>query len=188
MITGYITESNIYTSLAEQKEMILRYATKLGISDIKFEKIPTDKNILSCPVKKNDIMISDVSILGSRFEDIMLALKIFSERKLKIYSVKEKLEIDTVSQSSFMGNIDICLKVYKGIFSLKNAQIQKNLLKQGKSRGRPVGTGKSGLDEKKSEIKQLLSCGVKVTEIAKMLGVNSGTLHMFIKRRKLKVK
>ena len=188
MIIGCISESNIYKSLAEQKEMISCYAQNLGLSDVKFVKIPSSKNILSCSMAENDVVIiSDVSMLGSKFEDIMSVLKVFSERKVKIYSAKEKLEIDTSSPYLMMDSIDVCLKLYKGILSLKNSQVQKNLLKDGKTRGRPVGTGSTGLDGRKEEIKSLLSRGIKITEMAKMFSVKASTLHMFIKRRKLKV-
>ena len=184
MIIGYISESNLYTSLAEQKEAISRYAKNLGFSDVKFLKIPKNKTILSSPMAHGDtIIISDVSILGPKFEDIMLALKLFSQRKVNVYSVKEGLAFDTTLQGSISDSIDNYLKIYKGILSLKNSRIQKNLLKDGKLRGRPVGTGSNGLDERKEEIKSLLSCGVKVTEIAKAIGVNKSTLYMFIKRK-----
>ena len=154
MISEYITETNIYAPLAEQKEMILRYVGKNELGDVKFVKIPENRDVLSYSMKQDEaFIISDVSLLGAKFEDIMLTLKVLSSRKVKFYSVKEKLEVDTFLPRSLGGNLDACLKLYKGIFSLKNSQIQKNLLKQGKSRGRPVGTGESGLGEKKNRNK-----------------------------------
>lgn len=188
MIIGYITETNIYTSFAEQKEMISRYAEKYSLGNVRFVKIPKEKSILSYSMKENDtFIISDVSLLGARFEDIMHAVKLLSEHKVKIFSIKENLVIDAFSPHLLEENVDTCLKLYKGIFSLRNTQIQRNLLTRGKSRGRPVGTGKSGLEEKIDEIKSLLSHGTRVSEIADMLGICRGTLYMFIKRRKLKV-
>ncbi len=186
MIIGYISESNFYISLLEQKKIISDYASKLKLGDVEFVKIPKSKNIFSYPMKKNDtFIISDVSMLGAKFEEIMLALKNFSEKKIKIYSAKEKILIDSFSPRPLEENVDTCLKLYKGIFSLRNSQIQKNLLKQGKQRGRPKGSGSffiSRIDEVKALIKQ----GKTTREIADFFNTRYQNMYVFIKRNNLR--
>jgi DNA invertase Pin-like site-specific DNA recombinase len=59
---------------------------------------------------------------------------------------------------------------------------------RGAKLGRPKGSlSKSKLDDRKEEIQKFLSFGVSKSAIARMMGVNRGTLLSFIGSRKIKV-
>ncbi len=190
MIMGYIHTNERYFSVEEQKNAICEYAETYKLGQIKLYEIPETEAILLSPLKMGDtIVISDISVLGARFEDIVVIFRALAERKVHIYSIKENLTIDTVCPHLLADSLDVCLKIYKGILSLRNTQIQANLLKIGKKRGRPYKfhIGKTVLDGRESEIKELLASGVHTSQIAKNIGVGRTTLYMFIKRKGLKV-
>ena len=186
MIIGAISETNSFISLSEQKKLVSDYALKSKLKKIEFVKVPKNKKILSCPMKKGDsIVVSDVSMLGSKFEEIMLSLKFFSEHKIKVYCAKEKIEVDTFEPKTLEENVDTCLKLYKGIFSLRNSKIQRNLLSEGKDRGRPKGSG-AFFVSRIDEIKKLIKEGKTTREIADFFNTRYQNMYVFIKRYNLR--
>ena len=96
------------------------------------------------------------------------------------------------------GNPDIQTKVVLTMFSLF-AEIERDLISErtkaglakaraeGKLLGRPKGLGKSVLDGKEDEIRELLIKGVSKASIAKIYGVSWPCVSHFIKTRKLAV-
>ena len=95
------------------------------------------------------------------------------------------------------GSKDMASKVMITMFSLF-VEIERDLISertkeglkraraQGKLLGRPKGIpGKSKLDGKEQEIKDLLSKGVTKVNIARICGVGATTMSHFIKSRKL---
>lgn len=189
MITGYVHQNEQFSSVAQQREDMVLCAESYHLGGIKFVEIPADKTILSCPIKKKKtIIIPNLSLIGTKFEDVITALRLLSAYQVCLYSAKEGLAIDIERPHSFSDNLDVCLRIYKGILSLKNARIQADLLKQGKPRGRPYNNkqGKSTLDDRKAEILALLKKNLSFSEMAKSLGVCRSTLYMYIKRKGLK--
>ena len=107
-------------------------------------------------------------------------------------AIKEGIRLD--------GETDLQTKVMITMFSLF-AEIERSLCSQrtkealaaakakGKKLGRPLGRlGQSKLDGREEEIKKLLTLKVSKASIAKITGVNRGTLVHFIKSRKLQKK
>jgi len=118
-----------------------------------------------------------------RFVDELL------KRKVYLIALKENLELK--------GEKDLRSKVTIAMFGLF-AEIERDLISQrtkealqqlqlkGQRLGRPKGSlGKSKLDGKEKEIKQLLAKEVSLTSIAKIIGASRSTPRSFIKSRKL---
>ncbi len=59
---------------------------------------------------------------------------------------------------------------------------------EGKLIGRPKGLGKSVLDGKEDDIRELLRKGVSIASIAKIFGLSWPCVNHFVKTRKLKPK
>lgn len=138
MILGYTYAGQMFSSEQEQKKMICNYAQKYQFGNVKIRSIPLNKNILSYRHAEGDtVIISDISVFGNKFEEIINGLKFLSSKKVRIFSIKEDLILDGFSPYLVQGMLDSCLKIYKGSLSIKNKKIQTDLLENGKVRGRP---------------------------------------------------
>ena len=185
MIWGYIYNKHRFLSTERQKEIITEYAQKYQFKPLRFRTINESNDIFSYNLQNEDtLIVCDILLFGSRFEDIISTFKCLSEKKIRICSISEDLMLDNLIPNLSHGILDCCLKIYKGTLSIKNKKIQANLLATGRDRGRPK--GKTILDEKFEELKQLLTTDLTLTDIAKRMNINKTTLFAFLRRKNLK--
>jgi len=135
------------------------------------------------------LLVSELSRLGRSVGQIIQMVDYFIRNRIRLVAIKENIELS--------GKQDIQTKVMVTMFSLF-AEIERDLISErtkegiaaarakGKVIGRPKGVlGKSKLDEKSEEIRELLKKEVGMTSIAKIMGVSRTALRHFIKTRKL---
>ena len=184
MIWGYTYEGHEFLSVEKQKELISGFAQKYQFKLLRFREVKETNDILFSGFQDEDtVIVSDISLLGLNFEGVISTLKSLSNRKLRICSVTEDLMFDNLIPNLSYAILDACLKVHKGILSIKNKKIQAALLESGRDRGRPK--NKTLLDENFEELKQLLKTDLTITEIAKQMNINRTTLFAFMRRKNL---
>ena len=111
------------------------------------------------------------------------------KRKIRFTAIKENIH--------FEGKQDLQTKVMIALFGLF-AEVERDLISertkeglasaraQGKMIGRPKGLpGKSKLDGKENDLREMLSKGVSLSSIAKILGVSRTAVCHFIETRKI---
>lgn len=158
-----------------------RRSTKERKLDALFEKLKAGDTLI----------ISELSRLGRSLGQVIRIVDELAKNKIKLIAIKENLIID--------GAQSMQSKVMVGLFGLF-AEIERDLIsertKQGlqavKAKGQILGQrkwqlGKSRLDGKEKEIKELLQLKVNKSSIAKILRVSRTTLLHFMKTRKIKV-
>ncbi len=153
-----------------------------------------EKNILellkNCE-KNSTIIVADLNVFGRTIENILEIVKFILSNKIRILVVKQKLELvddkDMLTQM-VLGVISMTLSLEKNLMSLrtKEALIVKKL--SGISLGKPVGTiQKSKFDNQRDKIEELLSVGLSVRKIAKLLGYNNHIgLNNYVKKRNIR--
>jgi DNA invertase Pin-like site-specific DNA recombinase len=136
------------------------------------------------------LIVSELSRLGRSTGEVIQLINQLSDMKVETIAIKQGLKISAKNRK------DMTSKVMVTIFSLL-AELERDLISHrtkmalaqakaaGKKLGRPKGPGKSKLDGREDEIKDLLSKGVTKANIAKILGVAWGTLDNHIKKKKL---
>ncbi len=135
------------------------------------------------------LLVSELSRLGRSVGQIIQMVDYLIRNQIRLVAIKESIDLS--------GKQDIPTKVMITMFSLF-AEIERDLISErtkegiaaarakGKDIGRPKGAlGKSKLDGKEEEIRQLLKKEVGITSIAKIVGVSRTALRHFIKTRKL---
>ena len=138
MLWGYTYDSNSFLSVKKQREVVSTFAPKHQFTPLRFRTLECGKEILKHNFQGNDIIIvPDVVFFGTKFEEIISALKILSEKKVKICSASENLMFDNPIPVLSYGILDSCLKIYKGTLSFKNKQIQAKLLENGRKKRPP---------------------------------------------------
>ncbi|MDY0051780.1 MAG: recombinase family protein [Aliarcobacter sp.] len=191
-------ENNLkYTQ--EQKESIEKYVNEKNINIYKNIEINIDtpneeKNILdlltNCEMNST-IIVSNLNVFGRTIETILEIVKFLLSNKIRIIIVEQNLDLiddkDMLTQM-ILGVISVTIGLEKELMSLrtKEALIAKKL--NGVALGKPKGTiQKSKFDLQRDKIEELLTVGLSVRKISKLLGYNNHIgLNNYVKKRKIK--
>jgi len=197
---AYLRVSKSNQDINNQKLSILDYAQKNNIKIHEFielnrssRKSPKERGIdaLLSKLKPGDrLIVGELSRLGRSLGQIIQIVDQLIKKNISFVAAKENIIIDGKKQ-------DIQTKAMGAMFGLF-AEIERDLISQrtkqglavarakGKLLGRPKGTlGKSKLDGKEKEIKNLIEKKVSKASIAKIFDISRPALYSFIKTRKL---
>ena len=193
---GYIRVSTGRQDYENQKLGILEMANKRGLNlDFVEEKVsgkvPYKERKLGKVIdtlKQGDVLIvSELSRLGRSMLEIMALLCELSEKGIKVFAVKGNYTLDNSIQSKILSMV-LCMaaEIEKDLISQRTKEALALKKAQGVKLGRPKGPGKSKLDGKEDDIKQLLDKKVSVASIAKIYECSWPTMDNFIKKKVLK--
>lgn len=197
---AYLRVSTDSQDLKNQKFEILNYChrNKLRVTkwleiEVSSRRSTKDRRIdeLISRLKPGDrLIVSELSRLGRSTGEVIQLINQLSDMKVETIAIKQGLKISAKNRK------DMTSKVMVTIFSLL-AELERDLISDrtkmalaqakaaGKKLGRPKGPGKSKLDGREDEIKNLLSKGVNKANVARIFGVAWGTLDNHIKKKKL---
>jgi len=197
-VVGYARVSTMEQDLKNQRYEILNYASKndLQITSWVEAKVSSRKatkerliDTLLEKLKEGDtLIVAELSRLGRSVGQVAIIANTLIESGVKLICIKEGMKLD--------GSPDIQTKVMLTMFSLFS-EIERDLISErtksglakaraeGRLLGRPKGLGKSTLDGKEEEIKELLRKGVSKASIAKIYEVSWPCVSHFVKSRRL---
>lgn len=184
MILGYIDKKALYATAKEQKKAIIQYREKI-------DKFISDEKLTPSVLQKfspNDtIIVADISALGTKFTDIIATISLIAEHFLYLCVIRGDIKADFTHALPSAYYFDIATLCYKEILSLKNKQIQDNLLKTGKQRGRRFGSlnKKKILEGSETEIQTMLQNKLTKAQIAAHFGCSKTALYLFINKHHL---
>jgi DNA invertase Pin-like site-specific DNA recombinase len=196
---AYLRISKNDQEIDNQRLAILDYAQR---SDIKVDdfiekrvstrKAPAERGIdaLLNQLEPGDtLLVSELSRLGRSLGEIIQTVNTLVKEQVRLIAIKERIELN--------GEQDIRDKILVGMIGLF-AEIERDLISQrtreglaaakakGAILGRPRGKrGKSKLDGREAEIRELLRKDVSKTAISKIMGCSRTTLCHFAKTRQL---
>ncbi|WP_319524601.1 recombinase family protein [uncultured Desulfosarcina sp.] len=199
---GYIRVSSDKQTVENQKLAILEYSRthKLAVDEwieIEMSSRKTTKQrrideLMERLQKGDTLIVSELSRLARSVGQIAIIVDTLIKNGVRTICLKENIDLN--------GKRDMSSKVMITMFSLFS-EIERDLISertkeglrrakaQGKLLGRPKGIpGKSKLDGKEQEIKDLLSKGVTKANIARICGVGATTMNHFIRSRQLAAK
>ena len=183
MIAAFINKTGL--SGKQQERLLLDYALACNFAIQRFIKAQALSVANLSRLHSGDVfMIEDVTALGNGFEEVIQSVSRLAQHGVRIYIVSNNLQIDTMVPQAFDTTAQICLQLYKAVLSVKNKNIQENLLKSGKKRGRPFkgDNQMSSLADKDKLIKQHLSTGMSKRQLAAELGCGYTSLLAYIKK------
>ncbi len=195
---AYLRVSTDGQDLKNQRLEILDYADKNGLRvdqwiDIKVSSRKSTKErlidqLIETLDEGDTLIVAELSRLGRSVGQIIAIIDEMIKKQVKVIIIKQNMIIN--------GKNDIQTKTMITMFSLF-AEIERDLISErtknglararaeGKLIGRPKGNGKSKLDGKEEEIKQLLKKQVTRASIAKIMNVSWPALNHFINTREL---
>lgn len=197
---AYIRVSTASQDLESQRLAILSYAQKEKIIIDAFQEIVISAkkkdqqnhfDILINTLESGDtLIVTELSRVGRSLGVIIEKISKILEKNINFICIKEGLRL-------IEGKQDLQSKITVALFGLF-AEVERDLISErtkeglinaranGKVIGRPKGKiGKSKLDGKEQEIKNLLSKKVSKASIAKILDVSANNLQHFLKTRKI---
>jgi DNA invertase Pin-like site-specific DNA recombinase len=196
---AYLRVSKDTQDVRNQKLAILEFAQKESVKIDNFMEITVSSrkstkerkiNLLLEQLSSGDtIIVSELSRIGRSVAEIITTIDTLVKREICLLSVKEGIRLDEEQslQSKVMVTMfSLFAEIERELISMRTKEALAVAKARGKKLGRPKGSkGKSKLDGREEEIKKLLELNVSKTSIAKITGVDRGTLCHFIKSREL---
>lgn len=183
----------------DQEEAISRYISKKNLEIYKNIQIvintPKDeKNILqlleNCE-KNSTIIVTNLNVFGRTIDTILEIVKFLLQNKIRIIVIEQNLDLiddkDMLSQM-ILSVISMTVNLEKELMSLRTKEALTAKKIDGIALGKPKGTiQKSKFDEQREKIEELLSVGLSVRKIAKLLGYNNHIgLNNYVRKRNIK--
>jgi DNA invertase Pin-like site-specific DNA recombinase len=198
-ILAYLRVSKDTQDVNHQRLAILEFARRERFTVDEFLEVSVSSrrslkerkvDLLLAHLAPGDILIvSELSRLGRSVGEIITTVDTLVKQQIQLLAIKEGIRLN--------GAQDLHTRVMVTLFSLF-AEIERELIAMrtkealaaakaaGKRLGRPRGAhGRSKLDGKEAQIKELLALHVSKASIAKITGVDRATLYHFIRSRRL---
>jgi DNA invertase Pin-like site-specific DNA recombinase len=192
---AYIRVSTDKQDTENQRFEILKYANDKKLGNVEFieETISGRKSWkerqlgkLVEKIQKGDILIvTELSRLGRSMLEIMELLSILLRKGVELHVVKNNQILkDDLQSKVFATAFSIAAEIERELISQRTREALQRRKAEGKPLGRPKGKYSSKLDQYQKQIEELLSKGVSISSIAKIIGVPYSTVYSYVQRRK----
>jgi DNA invertase Pin-like site-specific DNA recombinase len=137
------------------------------------------------------ILVYDLNVFGRTISSILDMLKNLLNGGVRIVSINQNLDLeskDDMLTKMILGIIAMTISLEKDLMSIRTKEALTAKKLDGMSLGKPKGTiQKSKFDKKRDKIEELLSVGLSVRKIAKLLGYNNHIgLNNYVKKRNIR--
>jgi len=194
MIYGYIRVSTDRQTTENQRFEILKFADekRLHIDQWVEETISATKHLddrLLSRLEADDVLIvTELSRIGRSILEVMSILHRIMETEAKVFTTKERYELgNTISSKVLAFAFSLSAEIERSMISSRTKEALARKKSEGVRLGRPPGSfaKETKLTGKEQVIQELLSKQVSHSAIARILGVNRGTLTAFVRRHHL---
>jgi len=137
------------------------------------------------------ILVSDLNVFGRTISTVLSMVEFLLKGGVRIISVKQNLDLisaDDMLTKMILSIIGMTIDLEKDLMSLRTKEALTAKKLEGVCLGKPKGTiQKSKFDEQRDKIEELLSVGLSVRKIAKLLGYNNHIgLNNYVKKRNIR--
>jgi DNA invertase Pin-like site-specific DNA recombinase len=137
------------------------------------------------------VVVYDINVFGRTTITILNNIKYLLNHGVRIISAKQNLNFisnDDMVTNMILGVIEMTISLEKDLMSLRTKEALTAKKLDGVSLGKPKGTiQKSKFDQQRDKIEELLSVGLSVRKIAKVLGYSNHIgLNNYVKKRNIR--
>ena len=197
-VYAYIRVSTDSQETENQRYEVLKYANekKLGNVEMVEETISGKKswkkrqlgNLVDKLQKGDILIITELSRLGRSMLEIMELLSILLRKGVELHVIKNRQILkDDLQSKVFAMAFSIAAEIERELISQRTREALQRRKAEGKPLGRPKGSYSSKLDRYREQIEELLSKGVSISSIAKIIEVPYSTMYSYVQRRKEKL-
>lgn len=193
---AYLRVSTIDQDIEKNKSDILHLANDKDLGKVFFveEKVsgtvPWKKRKIADIIEElgngDNLIVSELSRIGRSMLEIMQVLSVAMEKKVNVYAVKGNWQLDNSIQSKIMAMVfSMAAEIERDLISKRTTEALRAKKAAGMKLGRPIGSGKSKLDQFRPEIEALLANGSTQKFIAKRYGTTEANFSNWVKRHGL---
>ena len=172
---GFIRVSTLEQDTEKNKIDILQFANthKLG-------------KLIDSMQAGDVLIVPELSRIARSITQILEVIKVTKDKGIALYSLKENFSNSEESITATVTSTIFALvaQIERELVSLRTKEALHARKVAGMKLGRPVGKGKSKLDEHREDILKLISLNVPKTMIAKQYNTSIGNLYNFLNRLK----
>ncbi len=137
------------------------------------------------------VLIYDINVFGRTTATILKMINHLLDNNVRIISINQNLDLidkDDMLTKMVLGMIGMTISLEKDLMSLRTKEALTAKKLDGVNLGKPKGTiQKSKFDLQRDKIEELLSLGLSVRKIAKILGYNNHIgLNNYVKKRHIR--
>lgn len=198
MIVGYIRVSKIQQDLKTQKNALLNFCHSRKLIIDKFIEVEVSSRKSKFERKldqledfnRGDVLIvSELSRLGRSLSEVLEIVSFLINRGVQFICIKENIDLHT--KHSMQSKVMITMfglfaELERDLISQRTKEALATKVAQGIKLGRPVGPGKSKLDQYQNQIVEFLDKKVSILSISKILNISYPSLFNYIKKHNLK--
>lgn len=192
---AYLRVSLASMDLEKNKSAILKLANEKVLGQVEFveEKISGKVNwkkrkifeVIQMMSDGDNLIVSELSRLGRSMLECMEILSVCTEKRINIFSVKGNWTLDNTIQSKIIAMaFSMAAEIERELMSSRTKEALQSRKLSGMKLGRPIGSGKSKLDQYSFEIESLLKNGATKRFIAKRYGISEEGLWKWMKKKK----
>lgn len=196
---AYLRASTDKQDLNHQKLELLEFARKRGIKINEFVEVTissrkTSKRrrideLLQMLNQTDTLIVTELSRLGRSTAEVIALVNALIERNIRLITIKQNLDIQQQDMNSkiIITLFSLFSELERDLISLRTKEALAAKKAHGQILGKPKGTlQKSKFDQHVQRIRELLSYGLSVRKIAKVLGYkNHIALNTYINKRGL---
>jgi DNA invertase Pin-like site-specific DNA recombinase len=194
---GYLRVSTFEQDTDKNEAAVLKFANDHGLDHVKFitEKISGTKSwkkrklfdVVQSLNAEDVLIVPELSRLGRSLINVLDVLNELSNKRVKVYSVKENFQINGDDMNSKVMRTMLALfgEIERDLISARTREGLAAARAKGSLLGRPKGIGKSRLDKHEPEIIALMKNGSQRQFIAKRYGVTPAALLHWLNRHEL---
>jgi DNA invertase Pin-like site-specific DNA recombinase len=196
---GYICTSADKQDNDNQKLEIYEYACHVNVTidgviqvQLSSRRNPVQDRIdeLMTTLKEGDtLIVTEISRLGRSTVEVIQIISKLLDRKIRVIATKQGVDLNSCDTSSkiIVTMFSLLAKLERNLVSLRIKEALTAKKARGIKLGKPTGTvQRSKFDKDVERIKELLSLGVSVRKISKILGyTNHIGLNNYIRKRKI---
>jgi DNA invertase Pin-like site-specific DNA recombinase len=194
---AYLRVSTAEQDLSKNKNEILHFANERGLGPVEWVEEQASGRIswrkreiaqLLDRIQAGDnLIVSELSRLGRSMLECMEILAIASQKQINLYAVKGNWQLDQSIQSKIMAMaFAMAAEIERDLISQRTKEALAAKKRAGIKLGRPVGSGKSKLDQYRPEIEALLANGSTQRFIANRFKTTEANLNRWMKKHRLK--
>lgn len=198
---AYLRVSTEQQDLKNQKLEIQKYARRNNLAIDDFIEIETssEKNTharrideLMTYLEEGDLLlVGELSKLGRSAGQIIQIIDALIKEKVHFAAIKESITLNgkqDVQTKTMISMFALFARIEGNLISERTKQALRRAKEKGKQLGRPKGSGKSKLDEFKSEIEALLKNGSSKTFISKRYGTSLTNFYKWMSKHNISLK
>ena len=193
---AYFKTSTDRREVREQRRAVVEFAEKEGITISRFIEMSASATrgkridqLLRQLEPGDTLIVSELNRIGRSVGQIVRTVEALIKGKVHFIAVKEGIWLDEERNSQTQAMVrmfGLLAETDRELVSIHTKEGLAAARGKGKKLGRPKGSlGRSKLDGRTEEIRRLLALGVSKGSIAKIMGVERGTVNHFVKSRGL---